>query len=142
MRCCFPPKFLLAAAAAVATTWFVVPGTALSVAVVLLALTCPVSTFATLRENRRAGTGIVRHDLGTSSDREPDLDEQIQALRTEIEELRDHQIPAGPESAEDTTVNNSAESTVPPGRPHSDRRGRSQPRNARDQSVPTSKTPE
>ncbi len=88
MRCCFNPKLLLAAAVLVGGTWLIAPQAALPVAAVLVALSCPVSMFLAMRHPQ--GHSCEASDTDDSSDRDPKHDEQIQALRTEIQDLRDH----------------------------------------------------
>ncbi len=87
MRCCFNPKFLLAAAVLVAGTWLAAPQAALPVAAVLIALSCPVSMFLTMRQPQ-GHSCATPDDADDSSDRDPEIDEHIRTLRSEIEDLR------------------------------------------------------
>lgn len=90
MRCCFNPKFLLAAAVLVGGTWLVAPQAALPVAAVLIALSCPVSMFLAMRQPQGHSCAAPNDPDDDSSGRDPKHDEQIQALRGEIEDLRGH----------------------------------------------------
>lgn len=87
MRCCFNPKFLLAAAVIVSGTWFLAPQAALPVAAVLIALSCPVSMFLAMRQTQ-GHSCATPDDADDTSERDPKLDEQIRTLRTEIQDLR------------------------------------------------------
>ncbi len=86
MRCCFNPKFLIAAAVLAGGTWFIAPNLALPVAVVLLGLSCPVSMFLAMRQSQ--GGSCAAPSTEDFSGRDPKRDEQIRALRAEIEDLR------------------------------------------------------
>ena len=86
MRCCFSPKYLLAAAVITAGVWLVAPQAALPAGVVLIALSCPISMFLAMRKPQ--GAFSTETGSNNSTERDPQLDEQIRALRTEIEDLR------------------------------------------------------
>jgi hypothetical protein len=95
MRCCLNPKFLIAAGLIAGATWFVAPNAALPVAVVLVALSCPISMFLSLRRPQNGGSCSIP-GAGKSlarSRRLPRRDEEIRSLRAEIEELRKQEKP-------------------------------------------------
>lgn len=86
MNCCFNPKLLLAAGAIAVGIFFVAPNAALPVAVALIAFACPVSMFLAMRRSQRGDSYAT-----DTSGRDPKIDEQTHALRTEIEQLRRRQ---------------------------------------------------